>query len=105
VFDSDFCAPVKHAENWLKNKVTTYGTLTDCPAFRRVSDYLISGRAREAILRLMRQGVRLEGSGAESPGIEQCRIMVDELNAMFTAPGDHRFRGGPFGVIGSRRRG
>lgn len=80
-FESDVCAPLKHAEVWLRARRREFGSLTESPSFRRVHDFLLSPRARQEILRCMRLGIKLEGNSLEVPGIEQCRILLDDLVA------------------------
>ena len=82
-FDSEVCSPAKHAERWVKDKRREFGALADSPAFRRVEDYLMSTQARAHVLKCMRLGIRLEGSGplstGDAAGIDQCRILCQSL--------------------------
>ena len=82
-FDAELCSPLKHAERWVKDKRREFGALTDSPAFRRVEEFLMTSQARPLVLRCMRLGIRLEGSGPNSSGdaagIDQCRIVCDTL--------------------------
>ena len=82
-FDTDLCAPSKHAEKWVKDRRREFGSFVDSSAFRRVEEYLMSAQARPLVLKAMRLGIRLEGSGPNSTGdaagIDQCRILVQSL--------------------------
>ena len=82
-FDSEVCAPSKHAERWLKDRRREFGPFMEGPAFQRVKEYLQSAQARPLVLKCMRLGVRLHGEGPNSTGdqagIDQCRILVHSM--------------------------
>ena len=82
-FESEYCVPAKHAEVWVKAQRRQYGCLAESPAFTRLESYLMSSQARPQILKCMRLGVRLEGSGpgstGDAAGIDQCRVICDSL--------------------------
>ena len=80
-FTDDVCQPLRHAEHWIASKKNLYGILAASPTFLRVADYLLSGRARLLILGCMRSGLRLEGTSAENMGVEQCFIVIKDLEA------------------------
>ena len=82
-FDSEVCAPAKHAERWVKDRRREFGSIVEVTAFKRVEDYLQSAQARPLVLKCMRLGVRLHGEGPHSTGdqtgIDQCRILYNSL--------------------------
>jgi len=80
-FVDEICSPLRHAEAWIKNKRNDYGVLAKSPAFDRVADFLMSGRARLQILSCMKLGLRLEGTGPDHMGVEQCYILIKDLEA------------------------
>jgi hypothetical protein len=80
-FVDELCAPLRRAEQWVKEKRGIYGALAQSPAFQRVADFLMTGRARMQILTCMKSGLRLEGTSAENMGIEQCHILIKDLDA------------------------
>ena len=80
-FVEDVCRPMRHAEQWITAKKNHYGVLATSPAFQRVADYLMSGRARLQILGCMKTGLRLEGTSSENMGVEQCHILIKDLEA------------------------
>lgn len=86
VFVEEYCAPVRHAEQWVKAKKKEFGKLAEMPTFNRVKNFLFSSRARVAVLACMRSGVRLEGISADQPGIEQCRMLIEDLQRLKTKP-------------------
>ncbi len=80
VFRDEYCAPVRHAEQWIASKKKEFGKLAELPAFARVREFLYSKRARPLILGCIRAGLRLEGVGPGT-GIEQCSLLMKELLA------------------------
>ena len=82
-FETDICAPAKHAERRVADRRREFGSLSDSPAFRRVEEFLMSAQARPLVLKCMRLGVRLEGPGPNSTGdgagIDQCRVLVQSM--------------------------
>ena len=80
-FTEEVCAPMRHAEQWIASKKKQYGALAASPSFQRVADYLLSGRARLPILGCMRIGLRLEGTSADHMGVEQCYILIKDVEA------------------------
>jgi len=84
VFVEEYCLPIWHAERWVAQKQREFGKLASLPAFQRVCNFLLSSKAKAAILSCMRQGVRLEGISAEQPGIEQCRLLIEDLQKLKT---------------------
>ena len=81
VFQNEYCLPMKGAESWIAAKRKEFGKFSDIPAFDRVASFLKSGRARVAILACTRGGIRFEGVSDEQPGINQCRVLIKELEA------------------------
>ena len=67
----------------MKDRRREFGSFVETTAFRRVEEYLMSAQARPLVLKAMRLGIRLEGSGPNSTGdaagIDQCRILVQSL--------------------------
>ena len=57
-FQEEYCAPAKQAENWIASVKKTYGKHADTPAADRVFSWLVSGKARTAILSCMRDHIR-----------------------------------------------
>ena len=80
-FTDEVCAPMRHAEQWIASKKKQYGALAASPSFQRVADYLLSGRARLPILGCMKSGLRLEGTSADHMGVEQCYILMKDMEA------------------------
>ena len=79
---SDYCAPMRHVEQWLASRRSDFGKIAKFPAFARVEAYLRNSRARSAVVQCMRPGMRLDGTSDEHPGIEQCRVLVREMRAL-----------------------
>ena len=90
VFMNEYCAPLKHAEKWVALKRKQYGAVADGPAFKRVTDFLMTNRGRLAVFGCMRAGIRLEGVSEEQPGIEHCRILIKDLDTARARPADGR---------------
>ncbi len=86
-FQSEYCSPLKCAETWLAGRRRDFGDkLCGVMSFKRVQKFLMSGRARNHILRCMKANIRLDGSSDEQPGIDQCRALVAELRALQKVP-------------------
>ena len=81
-FVSEYCTPMRHAEAWLASKHRDFGKLAELPIFQRVEVFLLTSRARPAILNCLRSSIRLEGISDDQPGIEQCRTLVKELTIL-----------------------
>jgi hypothetical protein len=94
-FASEYCAPMRHAEQWFANKRQEFGHAADLPAFSRVEKYLMSSRARLPLLQCTRGGIKLDGVSDQQPGIEQCRVLVKELQALKAGPAEPVTRGAP----------
>ena len=82
-FLSELCVPAKHAENWVKARRREFGALAESPAFRRVEEFLQSSQSRPQLLKCIRLGIPLQGSGPQAQGdnlgIDQCRIVYQSL--------------------------
>jgi len=83
-FQTEYCAPMKVAENWIKAKTKEYGKLIETPSWYRLIGFLQRSRDRLPILACMRASIRLEGVSDEQPGIEQCHIFIKELEILKT---------------------
>ncbi len=59
-FNTEECAPAKHAKRWVKDRRRGFGFLSDTPAFRRAEEYLQRAQARPLTLKCIRLGARLE---------------------------------------------
>ncbi len=76
VFTEEFCSPMKHVEHWLRSKRKEFGTLAECPAFKRVEAFLMSGKARIAVLGCMKTSMKLEGCERGDPRVHcQCFLV------------------------------
>ena len=85
-FMSSYCMPMRAVMTWVAGRRKFYGNLADLPAFQRVESFLKSSRARVLVLQCMKTRVPLHGLSDEQPGIDQCRNLVKDLDAMKTAP-------------------
>ena len=103
VFENDYCAPLREAEKWVNSKRKFYGALAQIPAFARVEAYLQSPKARVPVLGCIRVNMRLEGTGPDN-GVEQCRILVKELEKLRTAPSQAKETEGQPGAAGPPTR-
>ena len=81
-FREDYCAPMRHAELWVRDRKQEFGALAALPAFARVTNWLYSSRARAQIMGAMRTGIPLHGTSEEQPGVEQCRLICEELRKL-----------------------
>lgn len=82
-FKNQICAPIKVAEDWQRQVRATYGKCADTfPAFARVCSMLISEQGRRLVNQCLKDKTPLHGTGADSAGIEECRVIVAELKKM-----------------------
>ena len=79
-FATEYCAPMRHGESWVTQKKREFGKIADIPAFVRLTSFLHSSKARLPLLQCMKNGIRLEGNSDEQPGIQQCHVLVKEMN-------------------------
>ncbi len=81
-FQAEYCAVTKHAEDWIQRQQKIFGALCDRPFFKRCKQFLFSNRARPQVYSCMRLRRKLESDAADGPGIEQCRVVVAELQKL-----------------------
>ena len=81
VFQEEYCAPLHKAEKWIAQQKKIFGTHADIPAFKRVEEFLCTSRARLSILACVRGNTPLHGTSSEQRGIEQCHVIVKEMEA------------------------
>ena len=85
--ENEFCSPLHEAEKWIMGKRKFYGALSQIPAFARVEAYLMSPKARFPPLGCVKANMRLEGAAPDN-GVEQCRILIAELEKLRKAPAE-----------------
>ncbi len=61
----------------------------------RQADFLLTGRVRLQIVGCMKTGLRLEGTSADNMGVEQCHILIKDLEAQKKASASGGLNGEP----------
>ena len=85
-FNAEYCATMKAAEAWVGRCKKTYGGLCDQPFFVRCARFLQTNRARTQIYSCLRAGRKFENDATDAPGIEQCRVVIAELDKLKALP-------------------
>ncbi len=86
-FVESYCKTMKYAELWVRKQHRSFGEVAaKSLGFQRVCAFLRSGPGRGQLNSCLRQGVPLDGTSEENPGIQECRQILQELRRNMTTP-------------------